>query len=108
MRSPSWRRSRTRTCSSSAASPRCSATAASTRSTTRSARGYRTLTHIPRLPEPLVRRVVSNLGSLEAVVRASQRELESVEGVGTVRAREIREGLRRLQEHNLVDRYLQF
>jgi hypothetical protein len=24
-----------------------------------------------------------------------------------VRAREIREGLRRLQEHNLVDRYLQ-
>jgi diadenylate cyclase len=71
------------------------------------ARGYRTLTHIPRLPEPLVRRIVSNLGSLEAVVRASQRELESVEGVGTVRAREIREGLRRLQEHNLVDRYLQ-
>jgi diadenylate cyclase len=69
-------------------------------------RGYRTLTHIPRLPEPLVRRVVSNLGSLDAVVRASQRELESVDGVGAVRAREIREGLRRLQEQNLVDRYL--
>jgi len=70
-------------------------------------RGYRILSHIPRLPEPLVRRVVTGLGSLDAVVRASQRELESVEGVGTVRAREIREGLRRLQEHNLVDRYLQ-
>jgi len=70
-------------------------------------RGYRVLTHIPRLPEPLVRRVVGDLGSLDAVVRASQRELESVEGVGSVRAREIREGLRRLQEHNLVDRYLQ-
>src|SRR5512133_704741 len=28
------------------------------------ARGYRTLTHVPRLPEPLVRRVVSDLGSL--------------------------------------------
>mgnify|MGYP006162880725 CR=1 FL=1 len=26
---------------------------------------------------------------------------------GAVRARDIREGLRRLQEHNLVDRYLQ-
>jgi diadenylate cyclase len=50
---------------------------------------------------------VSDLGSLDAVVRATQRELESVEGVGSVRAREIREGLRRLQEHNLVDRYLQ-
>ncbi len=70
-------------------------------------RGYRILSHIPRLPEPLVQRVVSGLGSLDAVVRASQRELESVEGVGAVRAREIREGLRRLQEHNLVDRYLQ-
>jgi diadenylate cyclase len=72
-----------------------------------SPRGYRILSHIPRLPEPLVRRVVVGLGSLDAVVRASQRELESVEGVGAVRAREIREGLRRLQEHNLVDRYLQ-
>jgi diadenylate cyclase len=70
-------------------------------------RGYRILSHIPRLPEGVVRRVVGDLGSLDAVVRASQRELESVEGVGAVRAREIREGLRRLQEHNLVDRYLQ-
>jgi diadenylate cyclase len=70
-------------------------------------RGYRVLSHIPRLPETVVRRVVGDLGSLEAVVRASQRDLEAVEGVGTVRAREIREGLRRLQEHNLVDRYLQ-
>jgi diadenylate cyclase len=70
-------------------------------------RGYRVLSHIPRLPEPVVRRVVANLGSLDAVVRASQRDLEGVEGVGSVRAREIREGLRRLQEHNLVDRYLQ-
>src|SRR5260370_38705948 len=47
-------------------------------------RGYRTLTHIPRLPEPLARRVVSNLGSLEAGLRASQRGLASGEGVGRV------------------------
>ncbi len=72
-----------------------------------SPRGYRVLSHIPRLPDSVVRRVVSNLAGLEGIVRASQRELEAVEGVGTVRAREIREGLRRLQEHNLVDRYLQ-
>jgi diadenylate cyclase len=70
-------------------------------------RGYRVLSHIPRVPEPVVRRVVGDLGSLDTVVRASQRDLEAVEGVGAVRAREIREGLRRLQEHNLVDRYLQ-
>ena len=72
-----------------------------------SPRGYRVLSHIPRLPEGVIRRIVSRLDGLEAIVRASHRELEAVEGVGTVRAREIREGLRRLQEHNLVDRYLQ-
>ncbi len=70
-------------------------------------RGFRVLSNIPRLPEAVIRRVVGDLGSLDAVVRASQRDLEGVEGVGSVRAREIREGLRRLQEHNLVDRYLQ-
>src|SRR5881398_1983087 len=72
-----------------------------------SPRGYRVLSHIPRLPDAVVKRVVSRLDRLDGIVRASQRELEAVEGVGTVRAREIREGLRRLQEHNLVDRYLQ-
>jgi diadenylate cyclase len=70
-------------------------------------RGYRVLSRIPRLPEVVVRKVVAEFGTLDAVVRASQRDLEAVEGVGTVRARDIREGLRRLQEHNLVDRYLQ-
>jgi len=70
-------------------------------------RGYRVLSHIPRIPDSVVKHVVADLGSLDAVVRASQRDLEAVEGVGAVRAREIREGLRRLQEHNLVDRYLQ-
>jgi diadenylate cyclase len=72
-----------------------------------STRGYRVLQHIPRLPESIVRHLVRDFASLDAVIRASQRELEAVEGVGAVRAREIREGLRRLQEHNLVDRYLQ-
>jgi diadenylate cyclase len=72
-----------------------------------SPRGHRVLSHIPRLPDAVIRHVVEDLGNLEAIVRASQRDLEAVDGVGAVRAREIREGLRRLQEHNLVDRYLQ-
>jgi diadenylate cyclase len=72
-----------------------------------SPRGYRVLSHVPRLPESVIRRVVTRLEGLEGIVRASQRELEDVEGVGAIRARDIREGLRRLQEHNLVDRFLQ-
>jgi diadenylate cyclase len=70
-------------------------------------RGFRVLSHIPRLPEQLVKQVARDMGGLDSIVRASQRDLEGIAGVGAVRAREIREGLRRLQEHNLVDRYLQ-
>jgi diadenylate cyclase len=70
-------------------------------------RGYRVLAQVPRLPDGVVRQVVRDFGSLDAIIRASHRDLEAVDGVGSVRAREIREGLRRLQEHNLVDRYLQ-
>ncbi|HYW28827.1 MAG TPA: hypothetical protein VE824_03375, partial [Gaiellales bacterium] len=69
-------------------------------------RGYRVLSKIPRLPEHVVDHVVGYFNGLEAFVRASVEELEEVDGVGSVRAREIREGLRRLQEQNLVDRYL--
>ena len=72
-----------------------------------SPRGYRVLSRIPRLPDSVIRHVVRDFASLDAVIRASHRDLEAVDGVGAVRAREIREGLRRLQEHNLVDRYLQ-
>jgi diadenylate cyclase len=70
-------------------------------------RGYRVLSRIPRLPDSVIRHLVHDFASLDAVIRASHRDLEAVDGVGAVRAREIREGLRRLQEHNLVDRYLQ-
>jgi diadenylate cyclase len=71
-----------------------------------SPRGYRALSHVPRLPPLVIKRLVHELDGLEALARASLRELEGVEGVGAVRAREIKEGLRRLQEHNLVERYL--
>jgi diadenylate cyclase len=70
-------------------------------------RGFRVLSRIPRLPAGVIERVVGDLDGLESIVRASTSQLEAVEGVGAVRAREIKEGLRRLQEHNLVDRYLQ-
>ncbi len=71
-----------------------------------SPRGYRALSHVPRLPPSVIRRLVAELDGLESIARASLRELEAVDGVGAIRAREIKEGLRRLQEHNLVERYL--
>jgi diadenylate cyclase len=72
-----------------------------------SPRGHRILGRIPRLPKLVVHRIVADFGGLDEILAASDGELESVEGVGDVRAKDIREGLRRLQEVNLVDRYLQ-
>jgi diadenylate cyclase len=70
-------------------------------------RGHRILGRVPRLPELVVDSVVREFGSFDVMLAANADELEAVEGVGELRAKEIREGLRRLQEINLVDRYLQ-
>jgi diadenylate cyclase len=72
-----------------------------------SPRGFRILGRIPRLPKIVVGHIVTAFGGFDEVLAATDSELEGVEGVGEMRAKEIREGLRRLQEINLVDRYLQ-
>jgi diadenylate cyclase len=72
-----------------------------------SPRGFRILGRIPRLPKLVVQRIVNEFGGLEELLAASDGELEMVDGVGDIRAKDIREGLRRQQEINLVDRYLQ-
>jgi diadenylate cyclase len=72
-----------------------------------SPRGHRILGRIPRLPKMVVQSIVSEFVGLDEIIAATDPELESVEGVGDMRAKDIREGLRRLQEINLVDRYLQ-
>ena len=72
-----------------------------------SPRGYRILGRIPRLPRIVVSNIVRDFGGLDEMLAATDSELEAVEGVGEIRAKDIREGLRRLQEINLVDRYLQ-
>jgi diadenylate cyclase len=72
-----------------------------------SPRGFRILGRIPRLPKLVVAQIVRAFGGLDEMLAATDAELETVEGVGELRAKDIREGLRRLQEINLVDRYLQ-
>ncbi len=70
-------------------------------------RGYRVLGRISRIPKLVVQKIVHELGGLDEVLAASDTDLEAVDGVGETRAKDIREGLRRLQEVDLVDRYLQ-
>jgi diadenylate cyclase len=70
-------------------------------------RGYRVLGRVPRIPKLVVQKITQELGGLDEVLAASDEELAAVDGVGPARAKDIREGLRRLQEVDLVDRYLQ-
>jgi diadenylate cyclase len=70
-------------------------------------RGYRALGRIPRLPRLVAQRIIRRFGGLDEILAASDAELTSVEGVGEGLAKDVREGLRRLQEVDLVDRYLQ-
>ena len=72
-----------------------------------SPRGYRVLGRIPRLPKLVVQRIIHEFGGLDEVLAAGDEDLEAVEGVGSTRAKDIREGVRRLQETDPVDRYLQ-
>ncbi|MFL6203760.1 MAG: DNA integrity scanning diadenylate cyclase DisA [Acidimicrobiales bacterium] len=68
-------------------------------------RGFRLLSKIPRLPEPIIERIVSRFGNLQKIMRATIDDLDDVSGVGETRARAIKEGLSRLAETSILDRY---
>jgi diadenylate cyclase len=68
-------------------------------------RGYRLLTKVPRLTDQVVDDVVGRFGSLQKIMRATLNDLEDVDGVGEARARAIKEGLSRLAETSILDRY---
>lgn len=69
-------------------------------------KGYRILSKIPRLPMPIVTNLVATFENLQGVINASIEELDGVEGIGEVRARAIKDGLRRLREQVYLERHL--
>jgi diadenylate cyclase len=68
-------------------------------------RGYRLLSKIPRLPDAVTGHLIQRFGNLQKLLRATIDELDDVEGIGGVRARAIKEGLSRLAETSILDRY---
>ncbi|WP_426571066.1 DNA integrity scanning diadenylate cyclase DisA [Aquihabitans sp. McL0605] len=68
-------------------------------------RGYRMLAKIPRLPDQIIQNIVTRFGNLQKIMRATIDDLDDVEGVGATRARAIKEGLSRLAESAILDRY---
>lgn len=70
-----------------------------------SPRGHRLLSKVPRLPEAVVDAIVARFGSLQKILAAGVEDLEEVDGVGHARARAIKDGLARLTESTILDRY---
>lgn len=71
-----------------------------------SPRGYRLLAKVPRLPSTVVDRLVEHFGGLQKLLAATIDDLQAVEGVGEARARSVREGLSRLAESSILERYV--
>ncbi|MFP7366212.1 DNA integrity scanning diadenylate cyclase DisA [Corynebacterium callunae] len=59
-------------------------------------RGYRTLNRVPRVQKFLMDKLVVEFGNLDALLNASTEDLANIEGVGSLWARHITDGLGRL------------
>jgi len=64
------------------------------------------LSKIPRLPSVIIHNLVEQFGSLPHIMLATIEELDEVDGIGEVRARTIKEGLKRIQEQVFIDRQI--
>ncbi len=68
-------------------------------------RGYRVLTRVPRLAFHQIHRLVGSFGTLQGVLAATANDLQTVDGIGQLWARHIREGLSRLAEASIAGPY---
>ncbi len=68
-------------------------------------RGYRLLYRLPRFSDAIIERIVDRFVNLQQIMRASLGELEQVEGVGQARAHSVKDGLARLAEASIFERY---
>jgi len=69
-------------------------------------RGYRILNKIPRLPGAIIDNLIMEFGDFQKILKASIEQLDDVDGIGEIRARAIKEGLRRLQGQVLMGRHI--
>lgn len=69
-------------------------------------RGYGMLSRIPRLPGVVIDRLVDHFGTLQSLLSATVEDLMAVDGIGESRGRAVREGLSRLAESSILERYV--
>jgi diadenylate cyclase len=70
-----------------------------------SARGYRLLGRVPRLPVAAITSIVDRFGGLQKILSASVQDLRDTPGIDAALASRVREGLSRLAESALTDSY---
>jgi diadenylate cyclase len=68
--------------------------------------GYRLLARVPRVPRPAVDSLIEHFGGLQKLLAAGVEDLYQVDGVGAAHARSVREGLSRLAESTVLERYV--
>ena len=66
-------------------------------------KGYRILNKIPRMPSNIVENLVDSFKSFQHILAADIPQLDEVDGIGEVRARTIKQSLRRMQEQFVFD-----
>ena len=66
-------------------------------------RGYRILNKIPRMPNAIVNNLIKTFKSFQHILAADIQKLDEVEGIGEIRARTIKQSLRRMQEQFMFD-----
>ena len=66
-------------------------------------RGYRLLSRIPKMPMNIIDNMVKSIGKFQDIIRASIDELDDVDGIGEVRAKNIKQGIKRMQEQAIYD-----
>ena len=66
-------------------------------------RGYRILNKIPRMPSNIVENLIMSFKSFQHILAADIESLDEVDGIGEVRARTIKQSLRRMQEQFIFE-----
>ena len=61
-------------------------------------KGYRILNKVPRMPSSIVEKLVKSFKSFQHILMAEINDLNKVEGIGDVRARTIKQSLKKMQE----------
>ena len=69
-------------------------------------RGYRILNKVPRMPGSIVENLVKSFKSFQHILVAEISDLDKVEGIGEVRAKTIKQTLKKMQEQFAFDNIL--